>query len=120
MPTTSSIAHELWTADEFLDWLELGVFADLIDGEILMHTPVSLLHGNLTDFVDRLLAAFIEHKGAGGRPPGGDCRANEPKKCRYAGHRLLNAGARVVVSRDAHSRGADLVRVNPFGRDGTQ
>ncbi len=22
MPTTTSIAHELWTADEFLDWLE--------------------------------------------------------------------------------------------------
>jgi hypothetical protein len=35
MPTTTSIAHELWTADEFLDWLEPGVFADLIDGEIL-------------------------------------------------------------------------------------
>jgi hypothetical protein len=34
MPTTLSIAHELWTADEFLDWLEPGVFADLIDGEI--------------------------------------------------------------------------------------
>ena len=48
MPTTTSIAHELWTADEFLDWLERGVFADLIDGEILMHSPVSLPHGNLT------------------------------------------------------------------------
>ena len=66
MPTTTSIAHELWTADEFLDWLEPGVFADLIDGEILMHSPVSLLHGNLTNFLDRLLAAFIEHQGAGG------------------------------------------------------
>ena len=27
MPTTNSIAHELWTADEFLEWLEPGVFA---------------------------------------------------------------------------------------------
>jgi Uma2 family endonuclease len=66
MPTTTSIAHELWTADEFLDWLEPGVFADLIDGEILMHSPVSLLHGNLTNFLDRLLASFIEHQGLGG------------------------------------------------------
>ena len=66
MPTTTSIAHELWTADEFLDWLEPGVLADLIDGEILMHSPVSLLHGNLTNFLDRLLAAFVEHKGLGG------------------------------------------------------
>jgi Uma2 family endonuclease len=69
MPTTTSIAHELWTADEFLDWLERGVLADLIDGEILMHSPVSLLHGNLTNFLDRLLVAFIEHKGLGGCPP---------------------------------------------------
>ena len=66
MPTTTSIAHELWTSDEFLDWLEPGVFADLIDGEILMHSPVSLLHANLTNFLDRLLAAYIEHKGLGG------------------------------------------------------
>jgi Uma2 family endonuclease len=66
MPTTNSIAHELWTADEFLDWLEPGVFADLIDGEILMHSPVSLPHANLTNFLDRLLAAFIELRGLGG------------------------------------------------------
>ena len=66
MPTTNSIAHELWTAGEFLEWLEPGVFADLIDGEILMHSPVSLLHANLTNFLDRLLASFIEHKGLGG------------------------------------------------------
>jgi hypothetical protein len=52
MPTTNSIAHELWTADEFLEWLEPGVFADLIDGEILMHSPVSLLHANLANFLD--------------------------------------------------------------------
>jgi Uma2 family endonuclease len=66
MSTSTSIAHELWTADEFLDWLEPGVLADLIDGEITMHSPVSLLHGNLTNFLDRLLAAFIEHKGLKG------------------------------------------------------
>ena len=45
MPTEVSIAQQLWTADEFLSWLEPGVFADLIDGQIIMHSPVSLLHG---------------------------------------------------------------------------
>ena len=85
MPTNSSIAHELWTADEFLDWLEPGVLADLIDGEILMHSPVTLPHGNLTNFLDRLLAAFVEHKGLvscprntsyfGDRTPRGVCSA---------------------------------------------
>jgi len=64
MPTQVSIAkgfnYDLWTADEFLDWLEPGVFADLIGGEKFMHSPVSLAHGNLTNFLDRLLAAYIE------------------------------------------------------------
>ena len=65
MPTEVSIAHQLWTADEFLSWLEPGLFADLIDGQIIMHSPVSLLHGNLTNFLDRLLAAYIEHERLG-------------------------------------------------------
>lgn len=64
MPTQVSIAkginYELWTAAEFLDWLEPGVLADLIDGEKFVHSPVSLAHSNLVNFVDRLLAGFIE------------------------------------------------------------
>jgi len=65
MPTEVSIAHQLWTADEFLSWLEPGLFADLIDGQIIMHSPVSLLHGNLTNFLDRLLAAYVERERLG-------------------------------------------------------
>ena len=65
MPTQVSITHQLWTADEFLEWLEPGVFADLIDGQIIMHSPVSLLHGNLTNFLDRLLAAYVERERLG-------------------------------------------------------
>ena len=64
MPTlvseSKTIRRELWTADDFLGWLEPGVHADLIDGEKLMHSPVSLRHADLTNFVDRLLAAYIE------------------------------------------------------------
>lgn len=65
MPTQKSITHQLWTADEFLEWLEPGVFADLIDGQIIMHSPVSLAHGNLTNFLDRLLAAYVERRRLG-------------------------------------------------------
>ena len=65
MPTEVSIAHQLWTADEFLSWLEPGLFADLIDGQIIMHSPVSLLHGNLTNFLDWLLAAYVERERLG-------------------------------------------------------
>jgi len=57
---SKSIRHELWTADDFLDWLQPGVHADLIDGEKAMHSPVNLRHADLTNFVDRLLASHLE------------------------------------------------------------
>ena len=64
MPTlvseSKTIRHELWTADDFLEWLQPGVHADLIDGEKFMHSPVNLRHADLTNFVDFLLRAFIE------------------------------------------------------------
>jgi Uma2 family endonuclease len=50
----------LLTSEEFLDWLEPGVFADLIGGEIFMHSPVNLRHARLLNFLDRLLGAYIE------------------------------------------------------------
>lgn len=64
MPTlvseSKTIRRELWTAADFLEWLGPGVHADLIDGEKFRHSPVNLRHADLTNFVDRLLAAFIE------------------------------------------------------------
>jgi Uma2 family endonuclease len=59
------IDKELWTAEEFLDWLEPGVHADLIAGEKFLHSPVNLRHADLLNFVDRLLASFIETKQLG-------------------------------------------------------
>jgi len=64
MPTVVSesnkITRELWTADDFLEWLEPGVHADLIDGEKFMHSPVSLRHADLLNFVDSLLRQYVE------------------------------------------------------------
>jgi len=57
--------QSLWTADQFLDWLEPGIHADLIDGEVCMHSPVNLRHARLVNFVERLLGAFVEHHGLG-------------------------------------------------------
>lgn len=69
MPTFVSMSEtdqrELWTADDFLSWLQPGVHADLIDGEKFMHSPVNLRHADLLNFVDRLLAAFIEQRKLG-------------------------------------------------------
>lgn len=53
----------LLTAEEFLDWLEPGVHADLIQGETFMHSPVNLRHADLLNFVDLLMRTYIEaHK----------------------------------------------------------
>ncbi|MBE2282343.1 MAG: Uma2 family endonuclease [Prosthecobacter sp.] len=55
----------LWTSEAFLDWLEPGVHADLINGEIAMHSPVNLNHARLINFVDALLRAYIEEEDLG-------------------------------------------------------
>jgi Uma2 family endonuclease len=57
--------QRLLTSEEFLEWLEPGVFADLINGEIAMHSPVSLKHARLINFIDFLLRLYIERKDIG-------------------------------------------------------
>ena len=69
MPTTvatgKTFEWQLLTADEFLDWLQPGVFADLIDGEKFMHSPVHLKHARLVDFVRTLLKHYVERRSVG-------------------------------------------------------
>ena len=64
MPTHVSLAadvhDEILLAEEFLDWLTPDRHADLLDGEIAMHSPVSLRHARLLNFVDRLLSIHVE------------------------------------------------------------
>jgi len=55
----------LLTSEQFLDWLEPGIHADLIDGEIFLHSPVSLNHARLINFVDHLLRSYIEEHDLG-------------------------------------------------------
>ena len=64
MPTRVSVAadleRELFTAEEFLDWLTPERFADLINGEISMHSPVSIRHADLLNFLHLLLGAYVD------------------------------------------------------------
>jgi len=60
-----STEQRLLTAEEFLDWLEPGAFADLIGGEVFMHSPVTLGHTRLINFSDCLLRLFVEHEDLG-------------------------------------------------------
>lgn len=67
MPTRVSVSdtidHELLTARDFLEWLEPGKHADLIDGEVYMHSPVGTRHAMLMNFVDRLIGVYVDrHK----------------------------------------------------------
>ncbi len=57
--------QELLTAEEFLGWLQPKVYADLISGEKYMHSPVSIRHATILNFVDRLLALYIEDRKLG-------------------------------------------------------
>jgi Uma2 family endonuclease len=56
----------LLSSEEFLDWLQAGVFADLIDGQISMHSPVNLRHATLVNFLDHLLRSYLEEAELGG------------------------------------------------------
>ena len=64
MPTRVSAAadleRELLTVEDFLEWLEPGRGADLLDGEIFMHSPVSIRHARLLNFLDRLLGTYAD------------------------------------------------------------
>ena len=64
MPTHVSLAadvhEEILVAEDFLDWLTPDRHADLLDGEIAMHSPVSLRHARLLNFVDSLLRLHVE------------------------------------------------------------
>ena len=56
----ADLERELLTAEDFLDWLTPEREADLIDGEIFMHSPVSIQHADLVNFLDRLLGTYVD------------------------------------------------------------
>ncbi|TVQ28858.1 MAG: Uma2 family endonuclease [Spirochaetaceae bacterium] len=64
MPTFVSLStrseYQLLSADEFLDWLEPGKHADLIDGKIEMHSPVSIPHARMMNFIYLLIGQYVE------------------------------------------------------------
>ena len=65
MPTklrTAAVERELLTAEDFLEWLEPGRCADLIGGEIAMHSPVSVRHADLLNFLDGILRLYVDRR----------------------------------------------------------
>jgi Uma2 family endonuclease len=56
---------KLLNSEEFLDWLQPGVLADLIRGKIVMRSPVNLRHARLVNFMDHLLRSYLEAEDLG-------------------------------------------------------
>ena len=56
---------EEWILGSLPATLEPGRHADLIDGEIAMHSPVSLRHAQLLNFVNHLVRSFVEERALG-------------------------------------------------------
>ena len=59
------LERDLLTAEKFMEWLEPGTFADLIDGEVFMHSPVSIPHADLLNFLDAVLRLYVDRRGLG-------------------------------------------------------
>jgi Uma2 family endonuclease len=53
------------SSEQFLDWLEPGIHADLVAGQIFMHSPVTLRHATYVNFLDRLMGQYIEENDLG-------------------------------------------------------
>jgi len=53
------------TFEEFLAWTDEHTFAEWVDGEVIVMSPVSVTHQDIADFLAALLRLFSEAKGLG-------------------------------------------------------
>ncbi len=63
--TSDKVERKLWTDADFLEWLEPGVHADLIDGEKFMHSPVNFRHARLLNLLHHLMDLYVQRKRLG-------------------------------------------------------
>jgi Uma2 family endonuclease len=53
------------TYEEFLDWLDEDKHAEWVNGEVIMHSPVSARHNRIGRFLISTMLAFVESKSLG-------------------------------------------------------
>lgn len=51
--------------DQFLDWCDSDTWAEWVDGELIVMSPVSIEHATLATFLVRLLGDFVEARDLG-------------------------------------------------------
>lgn len=56
---------EKLTYEAFLDWLDEDTWAEWVDGEVILLTPASLRHQEVSGFLHAVLSAFVEEHGLG-------------------------------------------------------
>jgi Uma2 family endonuclease len=98
------------TEEQFVQWCDDQTWAEWIDGEVLLMSPVNIQHGELFVFLLRLLGDFVEHHDLGSV-------MTEPVHVRFAKLRrrrspdiFFIASARQSIIRAQHIEGApDLI-----------
>lgn len=106
-PQTCAVdpGRKLLTAEDFLEWLEPGTLADLIDGEVVMRSPVSIRHALLFNFVDRLLGIYVDQHRLGFLYRGMVAVRLDPRNVFQPGLAYYRAVRRAAI-RDDHVEGA--------------
>ena len=64
-PPVTPMPPARMTFEEFLEWTDEDTFAEWVDGEVIVMSPVSFVHQNLADFLAALLRHFTEAKELG-------------------------------------------------------
>src|SRR5690242_4307408 len=53
-------ARRLMTEQEFVDWCSSDTWAEWVDGEVIVMSPVSISHARIKEFLARLIGTFVE------------------------------------------------------------
>jgi len=64
-PGTSACTDRPLTVEEFCDLVDEDTNAELVEGIIVMKSPVSEPHEGVFDFLHKLLSLYVEHRGLG-------------------------------------------------------
>lgn len=57
--------NNLMTEEEFLEFCDEDTFAEYVDGEVIMNSPVSYKHNQIMSFLDTVIRMFISKKDLG-------------------------------------------------------
>jgi len=97
------------TEEEFEAWCDEDVRAEYVDGEVIVHTPVSTRYNDVMWFLGTLLNMFVSHHGLG-RVYGPELQVRLRPGLRRVPDLLFVAKARTEIIHERHVEGApDLV-----------